>query len=409
MTLWRNSMKNTDPIMPKGGYARGFLAAAVVSSVSFIAISTAFPSNPFPVVNQTAQQTVAAPAPVRMVPIDAEESASLDASPNLLAPTFGGAPATETTSGLNVASNTTAPSIATTTQPVSLDAVSEGAQVAVTNTESTARPTAGLDVQTASIAQPLTEASPTTIEPTVNVAAVATTEPELPPIPAVNLDGAFANNSQLFNDVGGRGLVSIVLKVENIDQVRSAFALAASVTLAIDATNPDAEMIAAAYRQVGGESLLLIPESLSFQTGETVETVKASLSKVMPDTLQVIGMIDPSGAVVPDDKVTVNSILQTLSPWGHAIVSLAENATILEAQDAGIPAISFTAEIDSAQALGAIVDDIDQIANAVTRDGAVVLYGIADQETIAALSTWLAGTTASQVTMAPVSAAINRN
>ena len=406
MTLWRNSMKDTDP-MPKGGYARGFLAAAVVSSVSFIAISTAFPSNPFPTVNQTAQQTAVAPTTVELVPMDATENASLGLSPSLQTPAFG-APATES-SGLTVASNTSSPNLPVSTQPTTLNVANDGAQVAVAHTESTARPTAGLDLQTASIAQPSTESSPVALEPTVNVAAVATTEPNLPPIPSVNLDGAFANNAQIFSDTGGRGLVSLVLKVDSIDQVRAAFALAASVTLAIDVNNPEAANIAAAYRQVGGESLLLLPEANGFQNGESHDAVKTSLSAVMPESMQVIGMIDPTGRAVPNDAMTVNSVMRTLAPWGHAIVSPQSSDTVSVAQQAGIPAISFATEIDPTKDRGLIVADINRALSGVSQNGAVVLYGTADEETIAALSTWLAGTTASQVTMAPVSASINRN
>ena len=399
-------MKDTDPT-PKGGYARGFLAAAVVSSISFIAISTAFPSNPFPVVNQTAQQTAAVtPVKVELVPIDASDNGSLSVA-NLQAPTFG-SPVTET-SGLSVATNTAAPSLPTSSQPAALNAAIDGTQVAVADTESTARPTAGLDLQTASIAQPVTENSPTAFEPTVNVAAVATTEPDLPPVPASNLNGAFANNAQLFSDAGDRGLVSLVLKVENIEEVRAAFALAASVTLAIDANNPDAANIAAAYRQVGGESLLLVPEKNGFQAGTSAEVVKASLSAIMPDTMQVIGMIDPTGNAVTNDAMTVNSVLRTLSPWGHALVSASSSDAVAAAQKAGIPAIAFATELDPAFGRNVIVADINRALSDVGKDGSVVLYGTADQETIAALSTWLAGTTASQVTMAPVSAAINRN
>ena len=399
-------MKDTDP-MPKGGYARGFLAAAVVSSVSFIAISTAFPSNPFPVVNQSQQTAMAQPATVNLVPMDAGQTASLDLSPSLQTPAFG-SPATET-SGLSVATNTSAPSLPTATQPAALNATADGTQVAVANTESTARPTAGLDLQTASIAQPLTESSPTTLEPTVNVAAVATTEPSLPPIPAVNTNGAFANNAQTFTDTGGRGLVSLVLKVDNIEQVRAAFALAASVTLAIDANNPDAANIAAAYRQVGGESLLLLPETKGFQAGESVETVKASLSAVMPESMQVIGMIDPTGMAVPNDAMTVNSVLTTLAPWGHAIVSSQSSGAIAAAQKAGVPAISFATELDPSKDQGDIVADINRTLGVGGPNSSTVLYGTADSETIAALSSWLASTTAAQITMAPVSASINRN
>ncbi len=407
MTLWRDGLGDTRN-QPRGGYFRGFLAASVVSSVSFIAIATAFPSNTI-IQSQTPVAVAAVqPAAERLIPVETETDSFASTSlTGIKAPAID---SPEVNGGTALASATPqSPSFPTASQPVALNASPSTTEIAVANTESTERPTAGLTLQTASIAQPITDTSTTTaIEPTVNVAAVATTQPTLPPIPAVAQNGAFAQNAQVFSDSQTRPLVSIILKVENIDQVRASYSLAASVTLAIDVNNPEAANIAAAYRKVGGESLLLLPEANALPVGESPATIAANLNRYLTDDLQVIGMIDPTGNAVSNDDLMIHSVLSALATSGHAIVAPQTHNVIGTATNVGIPAAAFAEQpnIDGMPAISA--SKIDQSVASIGSDDAVVIYGIANNATIITLSNWLASSTASSVMMGPVSAAIQR-
>ncbi len=406
MSLLKTKVKASQTVSG-GGYFRGFLAATVVSSVSFIAISTAFPSGSTQFITQPTSarpmQTAAIvePAANRLVPLDGtNQTATLGIQP----PSFGG-PATESNSGLGpVATNMSAPTLSSG-QPAGLNVSTEGTEVAVANTEAMERPTAGLDVQTASIAVPITESSTgAVVEPAVNVAAVATTE--LPPIPKALETGMFAQNAQQFTDSGTRPLMSLILKVNDIEEVKAAFGLAASVTIAIDADNPNALELAAAYRMVGGESVLLLSDG-TLALDATPAVAKSAFDALLPSELQVVGVLDVSGTAIPDSTLSVDAAMRTLSPLGAAVITVPGHSAINVAQSANIPTIDILDVIEGADT-AAVIADINRNLPVMTGRGASVLYGTADNVTISALYSWLASSSATSFIMAPVSAAIAR-
>lgn len=460
MSKLRLGISNLGSSGPKnGGYLGGALTAAVLYSAGFIIYSTAMPVSPFPkVVFNTMPVTVpstpvpAAPAvvtaPVVAAPAAVETAVTLPnitapatttpsisapaslggfgettvavgdsiapsaLSPTIRAPSLGG-----TSSGLTLQTNNTsqagAPTLPTNGLPTLLGESQANGQANLAINTSTTRPTAGFDVASQSIAAPRADGTIAPQQAAETAALVAITGSPFPPLPAIPSDGAFSRNAQAFSDSGFRPLVSIVLHVDSIAQAAASAGLVASVTLAVDATNPDAQQIIAAYRNVGGESLLVMPESgpLALQVGDTPELVKQKLKEMLPDSLDVIGVMDVSGAALPDDPEMVDSVLRVLAPWGHAILTPSRNEphpAQLVASQAGLPAASINANIATISG-DTIAAELSQTARGISTSGAAVIYGNADDATIAALGVWLTGATANSVVMAPVSASIKRN
>ena len=452
--------------MPRGGYTRGALSATALYTVGFIIYSTAMPVSPFPrvVLNITpisapSAPVVAAPAPVT-TPNVAAPSANDTAvvvtsnvvanpattsplapatiapanlggfgeptvtaaiggdtlapsalSPTIRAPSLGG-----TSSGLTLQTNTTsqagAPTLPKNTLPTLLGESQTNGQANLAINATTTRPTGGFDVASQSISAPSVDGTIAPQQAAETAALVAITGSPFPPLPAIPSDGAFSRNAQAFSDSGFRPLISVVLHVDSIAQAAASAGLAASVTLAVDANNPNAQQIIAAYRNVGGESLLLLPDSgeLALQIGDTPELVKQKLKEMLHDDLRVIGVMDISGNAVPSDPEIVDSVLRVLAPWGHAIITPNSNEPHpagLVAREAGLPTTSISTDIVADG--NTILAELDRTARGISTSGSAVIYGNADDATIAALGSWLTSPSAASVVMAPVSASIKRN
>lgn len=445
MSFWKNSVSN-DVILPRGGYGRGFLAATACASIGFIIFNTAFPVEPFPVLANSALTASNGMTPTMSSSTDSATSSTGFATTSKLAgpatPSLGAGPTPEDASaavseiglGNATTSNIAAPRIRTpnlgTTSsgaPIAANLTSQGGAPTLlgggrptllgesqTNGQtnlasidvSTTRPTGGFGTTERRIIAPNSDGTIQTQTASLSV------DPSFPAIVPVS-DGAFASHSQLFTDSKSRALVSIVLHVDTIEQAVASAGLAASVTLSVDANNPDAARIISAYNDFGGESLLSIPTTgnLQLRADDEFATVRDKLKLMLPDELRVIGVMDTSGAV-PDNPQMVDAVLRVLAPWGHAIVTpnleQPHGAQGL-ANEVGLPATSFVSALTSFTDRGAMVQEMDRVVSGADVSDSVVVFGNADSETLAALNTWLTGAQAGKVTMAPVSAAIMRN
>ncbi len=419
---------------PRGGYIRGILLGISFCAGIFIVSSTVsyLDGNRFtagkpatsetPVVKlQTTPAIVAAApqtadatnstTPAMSVTVDAPttETAStsdlptdpLTAAPENSAPAFNAnvsGLATNTVeqgSGIDLA----APAMQTTpalnaTAPSQLGVAQNDTTVVAANTEST-RPTITFDGSS----------------PTLNSVDTAQPNRNLVPLPTT---GAFAKFSQSFADDGSRPLVSIVLRVTDVQQAAAAAGLAASVTLALPAENRAVALdIANAYRQIGGESLLLLPDSgaNAFAVGDDPSKVDAVLGAMLTPDMEVIGVIDgPNGNIV-DDDVLASAAVDALGRTGHAVVVTSPSGIDRVEEMAGqqgVPASTALTSIASLLQQSSISSRVSQAVSTIGAHGTTIIYGEANPATIAALTEWLRGGQAAQVSLAPVSAVIQR-
>lgn len=419
-------------ILPKGGFMRGILTGLILIFFLFVGLSVLYP---LPI--------VIGPAPAAITELDSAPSIPLVESEE---------------SGVDVAA------LIESTTPIVLPQAPE--QLSVAAPEASIDTSATAPIQSVSVLEPMPTSNDIQVGTSENALPVVTdldtvtdssndipqidTETIVPdvttelgdtelsndntsivaPTDALELTGqtlidqsnpetetpkinAFDTFAAEFTDDKIQPLMSIILHATTLTETQTVASLAAPLTLAVAADNPDAAEIITGYRALGGEVVLLLPTkgpNALRKGGDPVDAANR-LNALMANTDGVIGILDgPDGDLNQDSRMLV-SILAILSETGHAIITvdgLGTNRASVMANEAGIPAAGISHLIDTSEGTIAVVRELDKVVLQFGDRQSVTIFAPVTPDMLFGLNFWLESQKAQIITVAPVSASIRR-
>lgn len=262
---------------------------------------------------------------------------------------------------------------------------------------------ASLDTQSASV-------------PEIGGAELETsTESDLGPVPDLVEGDALADNSLPFQLDGSRPIMSIILIDEggNTDLRAGLAALTAPITFGVTADIDEAADVAAQYRNSGFELVAVMPETgpLALQSDSEESDVADVLARVFDAVPQAATLLDPIDSPLPQNRRMAGALLETLKLTGHGLLTHRgnglNNIPIIADQE-GVPSELIYRVIDEVSGSANIALALERAVLDASRGGSVIVVGRVRQETVTTLFSWLLGSGAKEVSIAPVSAILQR-
>lgn len=239
-----------------------------------------------------------------------------------------------------------------------------------------------------------------------------TGESEEPVIEAIDPDAPalVAHASRWEPEVEGRPLMSVILMDEGglgSAGVAAVAAIPFPVSVAIDATRPDAAERLAAYREAGFEVLAIarLPD------GATPQDADVILSAALDAVPQTIALLDPGDGGLQGDQQVTELVMGRLADGGRGFITASRglNTALRVAEAEGVAAEVLYRDLDDdGQDARVIRRFLDQAAFRARQQSGVVLLARVRPDTISALTLWGTANRASQVDLAPVSAVLTR-
>ncbi len=232
---------------------------------------------------------------------------------------------------------------------------------------------------------------------------------EAAPEPAIPLEGSNALTRWATDYVVPRDqpLMSIVL-VHVGDAVLGSSAMAQlpdTVAFAVDAGLSNARQIAADYRGMGRE-VVMIP---SLPVAATPQDVEVALRVNFETVPEAVAVMDNSGDSFQSDRAAVAQVVDIVAASGHGLITFPRglNTAHQRAQRVGVATGLIFRDIDGAgETNEQIRRAMDRAAFRARQDEAVILVGRTDAATIEALAEWMLGNRAASVALAPISVAL---
>ena len=223
-------------------------------------------------------------------------------------------------------------------------------------------------------------------------------------------DRPITRNARKFDGPQGKPLFVILLHdVGAAGMSRDALArLPFPVSFVVDPLATDAAVAEAAYRAAGQEVLTLangIPPGAT--AGDVAETFQ-TLANILPDSVAVI---DEDVGGFQDNRPLATLVLPVVQDQGRGLVTYDRglNAADQIARRNGIPAAVIFRRLDGAgEGKDVIRRYLDRAAFKAAQEGQVVVIGDTRADTVAAILEWTVEGRASSVTLAPVTAVLNR-
>lgn len=226
--------------------------------------------------------------------------------------------------------------------------------------------------------------------------------------PVAVMSPALSRNAVAFEPTGDQPRLAFLL-IDSGAQDRSEIGdlgnLPFPVTVAVDASAPDAEEALAFYREQGAEVVLEVP----LPAGATATDVAVTMEAYAP-------LLDQAVAVLVEPDLDFQSLgdgavqlAANLADSGHGLVSFpaglntGHKAAIKEGVRAGLVFRDLDAEGQNASVIRRFLDNA---AFKARGEEGVIVVGRTRPETIQALLEWSLGTRADSVTLAPVSAVL---
>lgn len=443
-------------ILPRGGFLRGILAGLILIFFAFVGLSVYFP---LPVEIGPTPTPVTELENATTIPVLEPEDSSGGISASMETPTTSQAPETpapiaEASPGVVVAplaaepvnsvsalepmptsndieigtNESSSPIIVTPVAPViEVEEVVEEPVVEAASEEP--------EVSTDLIESPMVNEVESNVVVSTETEVVATTESIVEPAEGLELSGqtliqtdepevdtevapetpvgAFMANSAEFVDDGDAPLLSVILLATSVSEAQTVASIPAPLTLAVASDNPEADDIIEAYRALGGEVVLLLPVDGPNVLGNGGDplNVPDQLNAIMANATGVIGILDgPEGDLNQDNRM-LEGIYAKLSETGHAMMTfngLGLNRASVMADESGIPATGIARQIDTSQGTIAVVRELDKVVLQLGDQRSVTVYAPATADMLFGLNFWLDSQKAQLVTVAPVSASIQR-
>jgi polysaccharide deacetylase 2 family uncharacterized protein YibQ len=184
--------------------------------------------------------------------------------------------------------------------------------------------------------------------------------------------------------------------------------LPGTVSFAVNAGSPGAAKIAADYRAMGRE-VVMIP---SLPVGATPQDVEVALRVNFETIPEAVAVMDNSGESFQSDRAAVAQVVDVVAASGHGLITFPRglNTAHQRAERAGVPTGLIFRDIDGANETNEqIRRAMDRAAFRARQDEAVILVGRTEARTLEALAEWVLGNRAASVTLAPISAALTTN
>lgn len=213
--------------------------------------------------------------------------------------------------------------------------------------------------------------------------------------------------SSAFVAPDGVPLMSIVL-VHQGDAALSPDVLEAldpQIGFAVDASEPNASEIAAAYRAAGRE-VVMIP---ALPAGAAPQDIEQALTVNFERIPEAVAVMDVSGSSFQSDRDAVAQVVDVVSGSGHGLITFPRglNTAHQEAQRAGVPTGLIFRNLDGkGETQEQIRRGLDRAAFRARQDEAVILVATTGSNTLSALTEWALGNRAETVAIAPVSVAL---
>ena len=228
-------------------------------------------------------------------------------------------------------------------------------------------------------------------------------EPEPEPDP-----GALVREAAAFENPENLPLLAVILIDEpdaGLDR-ESLAALDFPVTFAIDPARPDAAEAARAYRAAGHEVVLLTSALDPEGTAQDIEIAMEAVRAAVP---QAVGLLDGAEGRFAGNRTALDALLPALAEEGMGLIAYPNglNSGITEARRGGVPAMSLYRELDTDGERAAVITRyLDRATFEAVQDGAVVVVGRTQPDTVAALYSWRLGNRSGDVVPAPLSAVL---
>lgn len=246
------------------------------------------------------------------------------------------------------------------------------------------------------IPEPVTP-EPVNPDPVIPEIVAPLAAPSLRPLQAFAAD---------FDGAGGKPLFAVVLiDTDNPSIDRAAAAsLPFPVSFAIDPEAAHAPLAMSLYRAAGKE-VILMPQSLpAGATASDVETAMSAYAAMLPESVAVLSA--PQGGF-QDDRALSSLVLPAIGAQGRGalLIDKGLNSAAQITQREGIPYALVSRVIDEGgESVPVMRRYLDRAVFSAAQDGAAIVMGSLQPDTLAALTEWAVEGRASDVTLAPISA-----
>lgn len=178
-----------------------------------------------------------------------------------------------------------------------------------------------------------------------------------------------------------------------------------TLAFAIDAGLPNARQIAADYRALGRE-VVMIP---SLPVGATPQDVEVALRVNFETVPEAVAVMDNSGESFQSDRAAVAQVVEVVAASGHGLITFPRglNTAHQRAQRLSVATGLIFRDIDGDDETNEqIRRAMDRAAFRARQDEAVILVGRTEAKTIEAIAEWMLGNRAASVAIAPISTAL---
>lgn len=211
-----------------------------------------------------------------------------------------------------------------------------------------------------------------------------------------------------FNDPGDRPLMSILL----IDETGSIGAEALRefpypLSFAVDPSDPEAARKMAAYRDAGFEVTLLA----NLPAAATAQDAEVSLAVWMETLPEIVAIVEGTGSGIQGNRALSDQVAAIAGSAGMGLVTQSNGLNTVQklALRNGVPATVVFRDFDGAGQTPTVMRRfLDQAAFRAGQEGAVIMLGRVQPDTISALLLWGLQDRAQRVALAPLSAVLRR-
>ena len=216
-----------------------------------------------------------------------------------------------------------------------------------------------------------------------------------------------------FDPEGDKPLMSIVLIDDGNGVTTGADGIAAlsgfpyPITFAVDTAAPGAAERMEIYRDAGFEVLAMV----DLPQGATPADAETAFGVVLPELDQVVGVLEGTEGGFQGSRDVADQVTEILRQSGHGLITQDKGLNTMPtlARKQGVPAAPVFRDFDSkGQSATVIRRFMDGAAFKARVQGSVIMLGRLRPDTITALLQWALQDRASQVSLAPVSAVLQR-
>jgi polysaccharide deacetylase 2 family uncharacterized protein YibQ len=219
--------------------------------------------------------------------------------------------------------------------------------------------------------------------------------------------------AQAFENTSEKPLMSIVLIDDGTSVVAGSAGIAAlrsfpyPLSFAVDTSLKDAAERMSIYRREGLEVLAMI----DLPDGALPSDAEITLGAVLPVMTEAVGVLEGTKGGLQGSRDVSDQVTTILSQTGHGLVTQDNGLNTMPklARKEGVPAVPVFRDFDSkGQTPQVIRRFLDQAAFKAGQEGAVVMLGRLQPDTVSALLLWGLQDRAGKVALAPISAVLLR-